>query len=137
MDLVRLHHVNFSSRVVPEMDGFYREVLGLDPVADDRASTRLGGYTAPVSFLRSGDVELHLAGVDLDAGFRHQQAINPLVSGHLAFRTSDLAAVKRRLEAKGINFSDYGVWSIANWHQIFFMDPAGNVIEVHQVLDGG
>lgn len=45
--------------------------------------------------------------------------------------------MKSRLEANGVNYSDYGVWSISNCHQIFFMDPAGNVVEVHQVLADG
>jgi glyoxylase I family protein len=35
----------------------------------------------------------------------------------------------------GIPFSDYGVWSIERWDQIFLTDPAGNTIEIHQILD--
>jgi glyoxylase I family protein len=26
------------------------------------------------------------------------------------------------------------VWAMANWYQIFFMDPDGNMIEVHQPM---
>ena len=39
---------------------------------------------------------------------------------------------KKRLDEKGIRYSDYGGWAMAGWHQIFFYDPDGNVIEVHQ-----
>jgi hypothetical protein len=42
--------------------------------------------------------------------------------------------VRKELTAANIPFSDYGVWAIKNWDQIFLTDPAGNIIEVHQVL---
>ena len=40
---------------------------------------------------------------------------------------------KAHLEAKGIPYSDWGERAVNGWHQIFFYDPDGNVIEVHQV----
>ena len=87
-----------------------------------------------MAFLSDGDVQVHLAERDLGVGFRTGQAINPLDRGHLAFRTDDIAAVRRRLEEKGIPYSDYGTWAMSGWHQIFFYDPEGNVVEVHQVI---
>jgi len=33
----------------------------------------------------------------------------------------------------GIPYSDYGDWAMEGWRQIFFYDPAGAVVEVHQV----
>lgn len=137
MDMFRLHHINLSSAVVPEMDAFYRTVLGLDSSTDGAAVNRLsspGGYSAPVSFFKSAGIEFHVATRDLELNFRLKQAVNPLVNGHIAFRTDDIGAVKRHLDANGVKYSDYGVWSISNWHQIFFLDPAGNVVEVHQVV---
>ena len=68
-------------------------------------------------------------------GFRTKQAVNPLDRGHIAFRTDDIAAFKKRLDEKGIPYSDYGTWAMNGWHQIFFYDPEGNVIEVHQVAE--
>jgi catechol 2,3-dioxygenase-like lactoylglutathione lyase family enzyme len=58
-----------------------------------------------------------------------------VLNGHIAFRTDDIAAFKKRLEEKGIPFSDYGAWAMRGWAQIFFYDPEGNVIEVHEVQD--
>ena len=52
--------------------------------------------------------------------------------GHIAFRTDDLDAFKTRLKEKGINYSDYGDWAMTGWKQVFFYDPDGNVVEVHQ-----
>ena len=37
-----------------------------------------------------------------------------------------------RLDDKRIPYSDYGGWAMSGWEQIFFYDPDGNVIEVHQ-----
>src|SRR5919199_1295562 len=56
-------------------------------------------------------------------------------SGSVAFLTDDIEAFKKRLEEKGVPYSDYGTWAMNGWHQIFFYDPEGNVIEVHQADD--
>lgn len=137
MASLQLHHINLSSSVVPAMDEFYR-ALGCEPTTGGAATSRIlstDGYSAPVSFLKSNGIEFHLGTTDLGVGFRMRQSINPVVTGHIAFRTDDIAAVKRDLEARGIDYADYGVWSIAGWHQIFFYDPAGNIVEVHQDLN--
>ena len=61
--------------------------------------------------------------------------MNPLGSGHLAFRVDDIAAVRARLDAEDIPYSDMGEWAIKGWHQLFCADPDGRVIEFYQVLD--
>jgi glyoxylase I family protein len=133
---IELHHVNLCSRDVPAMDEFYRAVLDLRPEPSLGEARVTGeGYAGEVAFLSDGDVQVHLAERDLGVGFRTGQAVNPLDRGHLAFRTDDIAAVKRRLEEKGIPYSDYGTWAMSGWHQIFFHDPEGNVVEVHQVIE--
>ena len=72
----------------------------------------------------------------MGTGFRTGQVVNPVDRGHIAFRTDDIAAFKKRLEDRGIKYSDYGGWAMSGWHQIFFYDPDGNVIEVHQAPPG-
>ena len=32
-------------------------------------------------------------------------------------------------------YADYGTTFAKEWHQVFFHDPEGNVIEVHQKVD--
>lgn len=138
MSLVKFHHINLTSAQVPAMTEFYRSVLEIEEKTTGAAVNRLPAeYSAPVTFLESGGVEMHLATMDLGVGHRQNQAVNPLARGHIAFRTDDMAAVIAKLEQHGIPYSDYGVWAIAGWHQIFFYDPAGNVVEVHQVLEDG
>jgi catechol 2,3-dioxygenase-like lactoylglutathione lyase family enzyme len=134
---IKLHHVNFCSADVPAMDEFYRTVLGLEPepsLAAGRVTT--DGYSGKVAFVTDGQTQVHLAEKDLGVGFRTNNAINPLERGHLAFRTDDIEAFKRHLKDKGIPFSDYGAWAMSGWEQIFFHDPEGNVVEVHQVKSG-
>lgn len=131
---LKLHHVNLCTTNVPQMDVFYRDVLGLD-MKPGRNAVRVKneGYAGDVSFVTDGAMEIHLAEKDLGVSFRTKQAVNPLERGHIAFRTDDIAAFKALLEQKGVPYSDFGGWAMSGWHQIFFYDPDGNVIEVHQV----
>ena len=130
---IKLHHVNFCTTDVPAMDAFYRGVLGLEPEPSLQAArVTAAGYAGNVAFVTDGTTQLHLAERDLGVGFRTGQAINPLERGHIAFRTDDIEAFKRRLRERGIHFSDYGAWAMNGWEQIFFHDPEGNVVEVHQ-----
>ena len=134
---LKLHHVNFCTTDVPTLNEFYRSVLDLEPeptLNDVRVVTQQG-YAGKVAFLHDGTTQFHLAEKDLGVGFRTKQAVNPLDRGHIAFRTDDIAAFKKRLDDKGIPYSDYGTWAMNGWHQIFFYDPEGNVIEVHQAAE--
>jgi catechol 2,3-dioxygenase-like lactoylglutathione lyase family enzyme len=133
---IKLHHVNLCSTNVPAMDEFYRTVLDLKPEPGlNENRTPGGGYPGKVAFVSDGTTQLHLAEKDLGVNFRTGQAINPVERGHIAFRTDDIAAFKKRLDQKGIPYSDYGAWAMNGWHQIFFYDPEGNIIEVHQVQE--
>jgi glyoxylase I family protein len=130
---VKLHHLNLCTTDVAAMEGFYRTVLGLEPEASLAAGrVTTDGYAGEVAFVTDGRTQLHLAERDLGVGFRTKNAINPLERGHIAFRTDDIEAFKRHLRDNGIPFSDYGAWAMNGWEQIFFHDPEGNVIEVHQ-----
>ena len=130
----KLHHVNLCSKNVPEMDRFYREVLDLSTIRGrDEQRVKDQGYAGEVAFVTDGSMEVHLAAKDLGIGFRTGQAINPVERGHIAFRTDNIDTIKIRLKERGIPFSDYGAWAMKGWEQIFFYDPDGNVIEVHQV----
>jgi catechol 2,3-dioxygenase-like lactoylglutathione lyase family enzyme len=132
---LKLHHVNLCTTDVPAMDEFYRSVLGLE-TEPNLASVRVTqGYAGNVAFVHDGATQVHLAQKDLGVGFRMKHAVNPLERGHIAFRTDDIAAFKKRLDEKGVPYSDYGAWAMNGWYQIFFYDPEGNVIEVHQVAE--
>ena len=131
---LKLHHVNFATEKVGTMDEFYRGIL------DMQSEPELGGgrikdegYGGDVAFISDGDIQIHIAEKDMKIGFKTGQAVNPVDRGHIAFRTDDIATFKARLEEKGIPYSDFGAWAMKGWEQIFFYDPDGNVVEVHQV----
>ena len=77
---------------------------------------------------------MHLAEKDGAVAIKNGQEINPLEKGHIAFRTDDIETFKKILDENKIPFSDYGTTFAKEWYQIFFRDPVGNVIEVHQLV---
>lgn len=131
---LKLHHINLSTERVGDMDRFYRDVLCLDKAEDDLPTLRNDEdvYDGDVAFVSDGDMHLHLARKDMMAGFRTGHIVNPVARGHIAYRTDDIVAFKAHLDERGVAYSDWGTSAVAGWHQIYFYDPDGNVIEVHQ-----
>ena len=128
-----LHHINLATENVARMDNFYQEVMGLSPnVAGLPVLEKKQGYAGDVAFVSDGHLQMHLAQKDVLAGFRAGHIVNPVSHGHIAYRTDDLDTFKAHLEAQGVQYSDWGNAAVAGWRQIFFYDPDGNVIEVHQ-----
>ena len=128
-----LHHINLSTENVGEMDDLYRSELGLsEESAGLPTLEKKKGYAGDVAFVSDGHIQMHLAQKDLLAGFRTGHIVNPVSQGHIAYRTDDIDAFKAHLEAEGVPYSDWGNAAVAGWRQIFFYDPDGNVIEVHQ-----
>jgi len=126
-------YLNLTTANVAKMNDFYRNVMGLaaEPTLNSTRITNQG-YSGETAFATDGHIQVHMSERDLALGFRQKQCVNPLERGHIAFRTDDIAAFKKRLEEKGVPYSDYGTWAMKGWHQIFFHDPDGNVVEVHQ-----
>lgn len=131
--MLKFHHLNLCSSNTPAMDDFYRKVCGLMPVPglpENRVGLKeYGGHT---TYVTDGAAQFHLSEKDHLVGFRTGHPINPLDRGHIAFRTDDIDRFKRHLTELGVPFSDYGAWAMNGWHQVFFFDPAGNVVEAHQ-----
>ncbi|MEM0946101.1 MAG: VOC family protein [Pseudomonadota bacterium] len=133
---LEFHHINYVAEDVDRMHAFYTRVLRLDDIPQDNfprtEATGGSGYDGKIRFATEGNMQMHLAERQLDVAFRNGQVINPVDRGHVAFRTDDLAAFLKILDKEGIRYSDYGTTFAKEWHQVFFMDPEGNVIEVHQ-----
>lgn len=135
---LEFHHINFVADDVDRLHEFYTDVLGLDdipqqnfPRTDANEDT---GYDGKIRFATEGRMQMHLAERDLSIAFKNGRVINPVERGHIAFRTDDLSAFLRVLDARGIPYSDYGTAFSKEWHQVFFHDPEGNVVEVHQQI---
>ena len=135
---LEFHHINYVSDDVERLHQFYTDVLGLDEMPIESFprpdETDDKGYSGKIRFATDGHMQMHLAERNLDVAFKHGEAINPVERGHIAFRTDDIEAFKQMLDEKGIRYSDYGTAFAAEWHQVFFQDPEGNIIEVHQAV---
>ena len=136
---IEFHHINFVSKNVEELNDFYSQILGLDELPTQNFirthSTDEFGYDGVIRFVTDGQMQMHLAQKDLNVAAKNNRHINPVERGHIAFRTDDIEAFKGILDRKGILYADYGTTFSQEWYQIFFYDPEGNVIEVHQVVE--
>ena len=133
---LEFHHINYVSKDVDALHDFYVNILKMDEIAPQNFprtdATRETGYDGKIKFATEGNMQMHLAERDLDVAARNGRHINPVDRGHIAFRTDDIEAFKQHLRDNGIAFADYGTTFAAEWYQIFFHDPEGNIIEVHQ-----
>ena len=132
---LELHHINLSTQDVKKLETFYKDILFLDTQNDDLPILeKKKGYSGDVSFVGDGKVQMHLAQKDLSVNFKTGHFINPVEKGHIAYRTDDIEAFKKHLKENNIEFTDWGDIGVSGWHQIFFYDPDGNIIEVHQKI---
>ena len=132
---LELHHINLSTQDVKKLETFYKDILFLDTQSDDLPTLeKKKGYSGDVSFVGDGKVQMHLAQKDLSVNFKTGHFINPVERGHIAYRTDDIEAFKNHLKENNIEFTDWGDIGVSGWHQIFFYDPDGNIIEVHQKI---
>ena len=133
---LEFHHINYASEDVEALNDFYLNILKMDPIPTQNfirtTATQNSGYDGKIMFATEGNIQMHLAEKDLNVAIKNGQRINPIEKGHIAFRTDDIEQFKRHLNDNAIDYSDYGTTFSAEWHQIFFHDPEGNIIEVHQ-----
>ena len=135
---LEFHHINFVSKDVDKMNDFYKNILCMDSIPIENfprtEETPESGYSGKINFVTEGKIEMHLAERDLNVAFKNNQTINPVDQGHIAFRTDDIKSFVKKLREKNIPFSDYGTTFAKEWYQVFFQDPEGNVVEVHQKI---
>lgn len=102
-----------------EAIAFYRDVLGLREIPKPEALAGRGG-----AWYVCGDLQLHLG---LEDTFR------PQAKAHPAFRVTDLAAMRQRLEAAGAPIAvDV---QLPGCERFETRDPFGNRLEFMQILD--
>ena len=110
-----INHVSISARDLDESTRFYEEIFGMERIPSP-------DFGQPVRWLRVGDVQLHLI-LDPDAVSRSQ---------HLGLTIDDFDgaydAVRARADAT------FG-WSLVELPsgqvQLYFRDPAGNLVELN------
>ena len=115
MGATGINHVSISAKDLEESTRFYEEIFGMERIPSP-------DFGQPVRWLRVGDVQLHLI-LDPDAVSRSQ---------HLGLTIDDFDgaydAVRARADAT------FG-WSLVELPsgqvQLYFRDPAGNLIELN------
>ena len=122
---LEFHHINFVSENTEELDMFYQNIMQMETIPCDKfprtTATDQAGYDGKIKFVTDGTMQMHLAEKDLTVANKHNQEINPVEKGHIAFRTDDIEEFKARLREKNIPFSDYGTTFAKEWYQIFSM----------------
>lgn len=146
MAQIRLHHVNVTSEDMNALNEFYSKALGLEQIPSPAmiATTSSGEtdgdaeWESGATFFSAGDrenLQIHATRRQPYLAIKEGHTVNPLIGGHFAFRTDNIQEVMEQLRANDIPFDDWGIWSVKGWYQIFFTDPAGNMIEIHQVME--
>ena len=133
---LEFHHINFVSNNVSKLHDFYTKILQLENIPMENfprpEETETSGYSGEIKFATDGLMQMHLAEKDLNVSAKNKLHINPVEKGHIAFRTDDIESFIKILKENKIQYADYGTAFAKEWHQVFFQDPEGNVIEVHQ-----
>ncbi len=121
MRITRILHASVNtSAATEETAAFYRDVLGL-------ATTWRPDIGVPGTWFTVDDAQLHLVGSAPLPGVLDPRA------HHVCFGTADLDAAVAELDARDVPYV-----SAEQQHpgrvvrQVFFTDPAGNVIELQE-----
>ena len=130
--VLELHH--HGIRVGPtEADAdkalaFYRDVLGLSPDPGRPFIPTITGYWMDVG----GKAQIHLMGVNGQSKFAKGPGKDPS-SPHVALAVADVQEARRELDRLGVEYWVAEGIVGPQSQQIFMHDPAGNMIELHQV----
>ncbi|WP_309089537.1 VOC family protein [Phenylobacterium sp.] len=104
---------------------FYTDFLQLRLINDQRPAAF--HEIIPGDWYELGSSRLHV--FDYPVGGPYREPNQPTPGGpHVAFRVPDLAPMIQRLESYGISYRSMGE---GRMRQIWFLDPAGNTIEIN------
>jgi catechol 2,3-dioxygenase-like lactoylglutathione lyase family enzyme len=133
IQVLELHH--HGIRVGPSKDDvakarkFYGDVLGLSHDPGRPEIPTIDGYWMDVG----GTAQIHLMGVHGMSQFAQGSPDKDPSNPHVALAVPDIQAAKKELDALGVAYwVSRGVVGPES-QQIFLRDPAGNMIELHQI----
>jgi catechol 2,3-dioxygenase-like lactoylglutathione lyase family enzyme len=130
--VIELHHHGIRVGPTPEdvkkAYDFYHGVLGLSHDEGRPFIPTIDVYWMDVG----GTAQIHLMGVDGQSRFAEGPGKDP-ASPHVALAVPDIQEARRELDRLGVSY-----WVTRNVvgpesQQIFMHDPAGNMIELHQL----
>jgi class 3 adenylate cyclase len=129
--VLELHHhairVGPTQREADAVRDFYVNVLGLAQDPGRNVRSRMPGY-----WLDVGDhAQVHLMGVT-GTGMDLGDGIDPSAP-HVALAVADVAAARAELDRLGVPYRALERVAGPDATQLFVKDPAGNLVELHQV----
>ena len=133
-----LHHVNIPVFNIRETAKFYEDTFGMEEydfpfVREGGGKLQKGGdYVA--FFQDEQDRQIHMCRPTRELSYENGMCLHPVLNGHLALQVDDIEEVKERLRRQRVPFDDAGQWAFAGHYQIYFYDPAMNVVEVNQKI---
>jgi catechol 2,3-dioxygenase-like lactoylglutathione lyase family enzyme len=130
LSILELHHhaVIMPYELVDRMGEFYRDVMGLGV---DEGRWNIPGV--PGYFLDlPDDTQIHLLGRNGLSRYAKGPDQDP-ISYHVALAVADVLETEKELVRLNVAY-----WTLDNiaspeLRQLFFRDPAGNIIELHQI----
>ncbi len=146
----RMYHTSFTVSDMERSLAFYRDLLGLEVVADQGGK---GGYLATVTGFPDVDMRVVFLRTPAPSGYFLElieyrspkgtpadvRTCNP-GSGHEAFVSDDIQADYERLRAAGVQFRSPPIPIVAGRHKgghtCYFLDPDGITLELMQLPAG-
>lgn len=126
--VLELHHhgICMHPSLTDRMKGFYEGVLGLQP---DPGRPNIPGI--PGYWMDLGDTQIHLMAKDGPSPYAKAPDKDP-VHTHVALAVPDVAEAEAELVRLGVEYWRTESVVGPNLNQLFFYDPAGNMVELHQ-----
>ena len=91
---IEFHHINYVSKNIEELSVFYQDIMQMDTISPKKfprtTATDKAGYDGKIKFVTEGTMQMHLAEQDLTIANKHNQEINAVEKGHIAFRTDNI-----------------------------------------------
>ena len=132
LEILELHHhaVLVPLDLVEKSGDFYKEVMGLATDAGRLNIPHLPGYFLDLP----NDTQIHLLGRDGSTPSYYATAPDQdPVSNHVALAVADVQKSEQELIRLKVSYWILDNVASPELRQLFFRDPAGNVIELHQI----